>query len=158
VSPRRRGEQCAVLLLVCTVAGLTGCGSESPSETAFRAHVTRVCRHISMASPVTRLGYAKQQRQASMDLATLARLHPPTSGERQTYRDLLMHLTRIDTFFKRNESGAIALDRATAHPRRLRPALRRVQRFLRPIAGDTVATLRDTSVLHLDECPTLIGL
>jgi len=162
VTPRcRRARRAALaaLLLALTAAVLAGCGGASQRDLAFRAHVTRVCSNVSMASPVTKLGYAKQQRQASMEIATLARLHPPTSGERQTYRDLLMHLNRIHAFFEREESGAIALNRyLAAHPRTFRAAVRRAQRFLRPIAADTSSVLNDISSLHLDHCPALSGL
>lgn len=153
----QQGPRSAVLVLVCAAAVLTGCGSVSRLDVAFRAHVIRVCGQWNTASPVTRFGYAKQQRQAGMDFATLGRVHPPTGGERQTYRDLLMHVSRVHAFFERNESGVIAIDRMTARPRRLRAVLRRVQRFYRPIAVDQSAILDDTSALHLDGCQILIG-
>lgn len=153
----RRSVFLLITAFLCACS-LAGCGSASPLDVAFRAHVTRVCRHVNTGSPVTRLGYAKQQRQDGMDIAMLARLHPLTNGERQTYGDLLMHLNRIHAFFGRNESRGIELNRATAHSGTASPAtLRRVQRFLRPIAAETSAVFHDASALQL-ECPALVGL
>jgi hypothetical protein len=158
VTASRLGARSAVLL-VCAVAVLAGCGGSSQLDVAFRMHVTQVCRHVKMASPVTALEYAKQQRQDSRDIATLARLHPP-DGERQTYGDLLMHLNRIHAFYARNESRAIALNLETAHSSGTPSSatLRRVQRFLRPIAADTSAVFHDTSALQIHDCPALVGL
>jgi hypothetical protein len=110
---------------------------------------------LNTASFVTRSAYAKQLRQGGADLATLARLQPPTGGERQTYRDLLTHLKRIHAFFERNESRLIVLD---SEPGDSINVIRRTQRVLRPIAADSSAVLDDISVLHLDECQLMIGL
>ncbi|MGH3008939.1 MAG: hypothetical protein ACRDLM_05960 [Gaiellaceae bacterium] len=93
-----------------------------------------------------------------MELKKLDHLHPATTSDLQSYRDLLAHVDHVYAFINANESALIDLDRRTAHLHNLRAAVRRAQRVLRPIAGDQSAILSDLSALGLTECPGLVGL
>jgi hypothetical protein len=151
----------AAVLLSCTVAFVvTGCGRGQPSDSPFRSQVTHICLALNRlgSDPQTRSEFEKEQTSARTYLDKLARLHPPTTSEQHTYRDLIAHMNRIYTFHQANESELIKLERQSARPRDPRAAIKRWQRFLRPIARDTSAAYDDVSALHLIDCPSLVGL
>jgi hypothetical protein len=135
----------------------TGCGSQRPSEAAFRAQANRICHHVHQQNRAadfsSRSGFAKGLAAMRAGVEQLARIHP-LAKDQPVYRDLLAKLRDINLRLGENEAQLLRLQRQLKKSGG-RPAKRTVKRLgalVGPMARDGLHAAADARALGLGVC------